>query len=351
MVQGVFMIKPKRLHKGSKIAVISPSSGLPYLFPGIYEMGLNNLRELFGFEVVEYPTARMPGDRLYKHPEWRAKDINDAFQDESIDGIICSIGGYESVRILKYLHVDNMLSHPKVIMGFSDATTFLSYLNTLGLVTFYGPSIMAGLAQLKHLSNEYIHHVEAMLFGPALPYEYRPYKSYTHGYRDWSNEETLGQCTAMSENQGYFYLQGDKPCEGEFYGGCIEVLEFLKSTPYWPQPHFWRGKILFFETSEDKPLPFQVGYMLRNYGIQGIFNEIAGVLFGRAKDYTPEENLELHSVIRGILKDEFGAGTLPVAVNIDFGHTDPKFILPMGAKVRLDPGSNRITLLESPFID
>mgnify|MGYP003731326731 CR=1 FL=1 len=84
------MLKPKMLTQGSETAVISPSSGLPHLFPGIYELGLMNLKELFGFEIIEYPTARMANDMLYKHPELRARDISNAFCDPSIDGIICS---------------------------------------------------------------------------------------------------------------------------------------------------------------------------------------------------------------------------------------------------------------------
>lgn len=345
------MIKPKALKKGSRIAIISPSTGLPSIFPGIYECGLKNLQELFGFEVIEYPTARMPKDVLYQHPELRAKDINDAFSDSAIDGIICTIGGYESVRILPYLDVDAILKHPKVIMGFSDATTFLSYFNTLGMVTFYGPSVMAGLAQLRHIPEAATEHIRSMLFGSTLPYHYKPYPCFAHGYKDWSIPETLGECTTFEENKGFMFLQGEEACEGQLYGGCIEVLEFLKSTRYWPDKEFWQGKILMFETSEDKPLPFQVGYMLRNYGIQGLFNKISGIIFGRPKDYTEQENKELHQIIIDIVRDEFGASHLPVIANVDFGHTEPKFILPLGVKVRIDPKNKSLSLVESPFSD
>ncbi|WP_240941058.1 hypothetical protein [Paenibacillus sp. HB172176] len=46
-------MNPKRMKPGSKIAIISPSSGLPHLFPDTYELGLRNLQEVLGFEVVE----------------------------------------------------------------------------------------------------------------------------------------------------------------------------------------------------------------------------------------------------------------------------------------------------------
>lgn len=343
------MLKPKKLKPGSRIAVISPSSGMPYVFPGIYELGLKNLREVLEFEIVEMPTARMSPDELYRHPELRAKDINESFADDTIDGVVASIGGNESVRILPYLDEELILQNPKFIMGFSDATTFLSYLNSLGMVTFNGPTVMAGLAQMKHLPAEHARHLKAFLFENAFPYIYEPFSEWTNGYQDWENPETLGECTAFYENDGWAFLQGDFVAEGLLWGGCIQVLEFLKGTDYWPEKSFWPNRILFFETSEDKPTPVQVGEMLRNYGMQGIFQKAAGVIFAKPKDYTNAEKEELQDVVLRVIKEEFRAGDLPIAANVDFGHTDPKLIMPLGGKVRLDPMNNEITLLESPF--
>lgn len=71
--------------------------------------------------------------------------------------------------------------------------------------------------------------------------------------------------------------------------------------------------------------------------------------FCSSKDYTEKENQELHRIIISIVRDEFGAGHLPVMANVDFGHTDPKFILPLGVKVRMDPKTKCLSLLKSPF--
>lgn len=344
------MIKPKRLYPGARIAVISPSSGLPHAYPDIYELGLNNIREMLGLEIVEMPTARMSREALYQNPQLRAEDINTAFADESIDGIITSIGGYESIRILPYLNTEIILRNPKWFMGFSDATTFLSYLNILGMVTFYGPSVMAGMAQLKHLPESFLQHLRRVLFSQEWPYTLHPYPAWSDRYKDWTCLETLGQCESFSSNEkGWTFLQGHHPVEGVLWGGCIEVLEFKKSTCYWPQENFWHGKVLFFETSEDKPSPMQVGYMLRNYGMQGVFQKIAGILFGRPKDYSPEEKEELNHIVRRILQEEFHAPDLPVVMDVDFGHTDPKLVIPLGCKVQLRPADAGITLLEDPF--
>ncbi|NQX61469.1 S66 peptidase family protein [Paenibacillus qinlingensis] len=344
------MIKPKRLKSGSKIAIISPSNGLPYLFPDIYEMGLKHLGEVFGLEVVEMPSARMSPEELYKNPQLRAQDINDCFENEEIDGIITSIGGYESVRILPFLNKDLIMSHPKFIMGFSDATTFLTYLNNWGMVTFYGPSIMAGIAQLSSLPKAYSEHLKAIWFEEQFPYRYTPYQEWTNGYKDWSHLETLGECQPFVANEnGWTFIQGEAIEQGYLWGGCIEVLEFMKSTIYWPKDDCWQDRVLFFETSEEKPSPMQVGYMLRNYGMQGIFSRVKGVIFGRAKDYSVAENAELREILVTIIAKEFGAGHVPIVVDFDFGHTDPKLILPLGGRVELNPGTNEVILLESPF--
>lgn len=343
------MIKPKKLEIGSKIAIISPSNGLPYLFPDIYELGLKNLEETMGFEIIEMQTARMSPKELYDNPELRAQDINRAFADDNIDGIITSIGGNESVRILKYLDIDIIANNPKFIMGFSDATTFLSYLNSLGMVTFYGPSVMAGFAQLNYLTLNFTKHVKDILFNKKIPYNYTFYKEWTNGYKNWNDKNTLGQCTEFIHNDGFDILQTGKRIQGRLWGGCMEVLEFLKSTIYWPNENFWDNKILFFETSEDKPSPAQVEHMLRNYGTQGILNRVSAVIFGRPKDYSHEEKDEVNDIILRVIRDEFNNKELPIIVNMDFGHTDPKMILPLGCLISINSMTKEVILIESPF--
>ncbi len=344
------MLKSKRLKPGSRIAIVSPSSGVPYLFPGIYELGLKNLKETFGFEIVEMPTARMSPEELYKNPKLRADDLNKAFADDTIDGIIASIGGYESIRILKYLDIETILKNPKFIMGYSDATTYLSYLNSLGMVTFYGPSVMSGLAQLKYLPAQFEEHLRLFLFEDYASIAYKSYDRWSDKYKDWKDKETLGQCEEFYENEGWIFLQGEEEAEGTLWGGCAEVLEFLKGTDYWPEKDFWNDKILFLETSEEKPTPSQVGYMLRNYGVQGVLNKIKGIMFGRSKAYSKEEKEELYKTVLSVVRDEFGISDIPIVMNTDFGHTDPKIIMPLGCKVSINPKAKEIKLLENPFI-
>jgi muramoyltetrapeptide carboxypeptidase LdcA involved in peptidoglycan recycling len=344
-------IKPHKLQFGDTIAVISPSWGGPSVFPHIYEHGLKVLCEEFGLAVKEYPTVRAEADFLYHHPEARAVDVNQAFADVEVKAIITSIGGDDSLRILPYLDTKVVSKNPKILMGFSDTTTLLIYGNLLGLVTFHGPSIMAGFSQLKSLPPAFAAHVKTMLFEAPPTYCYEPYEVWVEGYPHWGQVENTGKVNPPQQNdQKWHWLQGDSVVQGELFGGCIEVLEFLKGTSYWPGPDFWSKKILFFETSEDKPSPDQVRYMLRNYGIQGVFDKISGLLFARARDYSEEEKKHLAETIVTVVATEFGRPDLPIIANMDFGHTDPQFILPLGIKAEVDCRNRTFRLVESPLV-
>jgi len=343
------MIKPKRLEKGSTIAVISPSWGGPNVFPHTYEQGIRRLKE-FGFKIKEYPTTRMDNEILYNNPQIRAKDINDAFADTQVDGIICTIGGEDSVRILKYLDTQIIKNNPKFIMGYSDNTTFLAYFNMLGLVTFNGPIVMAGFAESLKLEDDFIKHINSFLFEKWETYEYKKFSRYTHSYLDWRDSKNL-----LKENTNYVkniddwnFIQGQKNTQGELFGGCIDVLEMLKGTKFWPNDDFWKGKILFLETSEDKPGPVLMRYILRNYGMLGILNKINGIIWGRSRDYTKEEEKELEEGILQVLK-EFNREDMPVVTNVDFGHTDPQLIIPLGCKLKIDIEEKKLILMENPF--
>jgi muramoyltetrapeptide carboxypeptidase LdcA involved in peptidoglycan recycling len=341
--------KPARLKTGDTVAVLSPSAGLPNLFPHVYEHGLMRLRDTFGLRVKAMPTAMLDDDTLYRDPKRRAEDINAAFADREVKAIISTIGGDDSVRILEYLDLDVIKDNPKIIMGYSDATTFLTYLNQQGLVTFHGPAIMAGFSQLKSLPSIFEEHIRAVLMSNFESYTYQPYGVYTEGYPDWGDPANVGKVEPLQADRlGWQWVQGEGRSTGRLFGGCIEVLEFMKGTRYWPAPDFWDDKILFFETSEEVPSIEVVKRFLRNYGTQGIFKRIQGMLFGRARDYSAEQKIALTEMIRALLTVEFDRPDLPVVANLDFGHTDPQWILPNGAQVEIDCSARIIRLVECP---
>jgi muramoyltetrapeptide carboxypeptidase LdcA involved in peptidoglycan recycling len=345
------LLKPARLQPGDTVAILSPSWGGPGVFPHTYEAGLTVLRERFGLRIREYPTTRASPEDLARDPRARARDLHQAFLDEEVKAVIASIGGEDSVRVLPHLDAEVFARNPKVLMGFSDTTTLLTYVNRLGVVTFHGPSVMAGFAQAPGLPESFTAHVREMLFEPRAELEYRPYGQWSDGYPDWREPENATRIRApQPDPEGFRFLQGRGVARGVLFGGCIEVLEFLKGTRFWPEPEFWSGKLLFLETSEEKPSPEQVRRWLRNYGLQGVFECISGLLFGRPELYSREEKAALERVILDVVAGESGREDLPIVTNVDFGHTDPQLILPLGVRAEVDCEARRIRLLEPPVI-
>jgi LD-carboxypeptidase C-terminal domain len=50
------------------------------------------------------------------------------------------------------------------------------------------------------------------------------------------------------------------------------------------------------------------------------------------------------------LRREFGFEELNVITNMDFGHTDPQWILPLGGRARIDPSTHSMVLLEPAVV-
>lgn len=333
---------------GDVVAVVSPSWGGPSLFPHIHERGLAVLRR-WGLTVREYPTTRAPADALERDARGRARDLDAAFADPEVRAIIASIGGEDSLRLLPHLDGARWADDPKLLLGYSDTTTLLVYGFLHGLVTFHGPSIMAGFAQMDALPG-FEAHVHELLFTAGARHEYRPYGHFCEGYPDWANVALAGQVNPLRPDAGWRVLQGHGRVEGELLGGCLEVLEMLKGTPYWPGADAWAGKIVFLETSEEKPSIEAVRRWLRSYGVAGVFARARAVIFGRARDYSDDDNARLDRMLVEVIGGELEAPGLPVVTGLDFGHTDPQWILPLGVRAELDLDARRLRLVE-PWLE
>lgn len=339
-------IKPPKLKIGDTVAVVSPSWGGPDAFPHIYAKGLENLRSL-GLKVKEYPTARMDEDTLTKNPEIRAKDINDAFADTEVKAIICSIGGDDSIRLLPYLDKEVAIKNPKILMGYSDNTTLLIYFNLIGLVTFHGPTVMSGLAQIDSVSPLFKKHLQEILFENKEKINFPNYDSYSEGYPDWSIISNVGKVNEPKTNEPWFVVQGEGTVEGKLIGGCVEVIDFMKGTEFYPDLDFFKNKIFFLETSEEKPTVEDMRRILRNYGVQGFFHNIKALVFGKFNSYSYDEKNEFYAMVKDVVINEFKNENLPIVANLNFGHMDPQWVLPLGVEVSININRNEFTLIEN----
>jgi muramoyltetrapeptide carboxypeptidase LdcA involved in peptidoglycan recycling len=176
----------------------------------------------------------------------------------------------------------------------------------------------------------------------------QPAPQWSETFLDWGTPDygdKAHEGIGLQDGEGWLWLQGNKRAHGHLIGGCIEVLEMLKGTQWWPRPELFEGAVLYLETSEEAPAPSSVEYWLRNYGSQGILNSISALLFARPCGYTPDMKEQLHSNILKVLK-EVGREDLPVVANMDIGHTTPMMTLPNGCKVAVDAEKKMIEMLE-----
>ena len=315
------------------------------MFPHVFDQGIAVLRDRFGLLIKEFPTARMSAAELAANPQRRAEDLNAAFADQSVSAIFVSIGGDDSARILQYLDPELIRANPKILIGYSDTTTQLVFCHDLGLVTFYGPSVMAGFAQLLNFPETEAH-IRKMLFEPDDKTDYQPFPLWSNGYAKWSEPKNAGRVAKLHPHDGWSWINGSGIWSGKLFGGCLETLEVLKGTSHWPASEYWNDRIVFLETSENKPSIAQIRDWLFDYGVQGVFERAAGLLIGRARDYSSDEKVKFNEMILETVVKQFGARDLPIVTNLDFGHTDPQWILPLGVEAELNCERQTFRLLE-----
>ena len=161
--------KPPGLKPGDLVAVLSPSWGGPSCFPWVFEAGLETMRSELGLKIKEYPTTRARPEVLRADPRARAHDFQAALEDPEVKAIFAAVGGDDSIRMLPFLEPDSI--RPKVLMGYSDVTTLLLHVRRAGVVSFHGPTVMAGLAQARNYPSAFLEHLRQVLFvGAAIQY-------------------------------------------------------------------------------------------------------------------------------------------------------------------------------------
>ena len=206
------MIKPKKLKKGDKVAIVSLSSGLAgeEMFRHRYELGKKRLEQL-GFNVVIMKNALKGIEYLYNHPEKRAEDFMEAILDKDIKGIICNIGGDDTIRLLPYIDFEAIANNPKVFMGYSDTTINHYMMQKAGVVSYYGPAIMTDFAENSSMHTYTLKYINEVLLENREDIVIKSSDKWTSEYLDWTIEENDNIVRKMNEEKcGYEVLQGKR---------------------------------------------------------------------------------------------------------------------------------------------
>lgn len=206
------MIKPKKLKKGDKVAIVSLSSGLAgeEIFRHRYELGKKRLEQL-GFNVVTMKNALKGIEYLYNHPEKRAEDFMEAILDKDIKGIICNIGGDDTIRLLPYIDFEAIANNPKVFMGYSDITINHFMMQKAGVISYYGPAVMTDFAENNNMHTYTLKYINQVLLENRENIVIKSSDKWTSEYLDWAIEENDNISRKMNEEKyGYEVLQGKR---------------------------------------------------------------------------------------------------------------------------------------------
>ncbi|MEJ7839812.1 MAG: hypothetical protein WKF81_13450 [Thermomicrobiales bacterium] len=128
--------------------------------------------------------------------------------------------------------------------------------------------------------------------------------------------------------------------QGHLVGGCIESLQHLRGTRWWPN---LEGAVLFVESSEDSLSPARLDAQLMDMENMGELAKITGLIVAKPYRYTTQERLMVHDVLRSRL----AKWSIPILADVDAGHTSPMLTLPIGCHVRLDSSLDGFDIVEA----
>jgi muramoyltetrapeptide carboxypeptidase len=253
-----------------------------------------------GYEPVLFPNALARGPLYYAGTvAQRVEDLHAAFADASIDGIVCTRGGWGSAELLPHLDAALIRENAKVFVGYSDHTSLHIWLRKFaGLVTFHGPMCAADLSRADGVDVS-----------------------------SWEHVLGSGAGFLLGAAEGLRML---KPgvAEGVFDGGCLSIFVEALGTPYAPEAS---GRILFLEDVGTKP--YQWDRQLLHLRYAGQLDEVKGIVLGDMTQCVPAAEQELlERAILHALRDFAG----PVGIGLRSGHVGAGNVtLPLGVRARL----------------
>ncbi len=332
--------------KVKKIGIVSLSSGIlgEDFVSHEVKIGIERLKK-YGIEVEFLPNSTKGIEFLKNNPKARAKDLIDAFKDDSIDMILCAIGGDDTYRLLPYLFENNELEmavKQKIFLGFSDTTMNHFMLNKVGIKTFYGQAFLPDVCELSKEMLPYSKHFfEELINNGGIKKIYSSDVWYNE--REDFSEKAIGISMEEHYNRGFELIRGNAKFEGKILGGCLDsIFDIFDNSRYedtvylcqkynlFPSLDEWKNKILLLETSEERPKPELFRKMILKLEEYGIFDVISGLIIGKP------QNEEYYEEYKQILLDEIKNKDLSIVYNINVGHSTPRCIIPFGVNAKVD---------------
>ena len=297
----------KKLNYGDKIGVIAPSN--PIIERNIQELEMaKKLVEEKGFKV-EFSKYFFSNTNGYSAtPQEKAEDLNYMFANNEIKMIWCAKGGENSNSLFEFIDYKLIKDNPKIICGYSDITSITNMITEkTGLITFSGTN----------------------------------FKTIATDETDFSFNEAIKRfvdcSTKLGKPEDYKVLK-EGYAEGNLIGGNLNLTHNLVCGKYSID---FTDKILFLEELGVETPPAFASNFLYYMKQNGVFDKIKGLWIG---NYNHESGISLEKIVLDVLDEEYN---FPIIKSDNFGHTENKIVIPIGAKAKIDTGSKeKITLLE-----
>jgi len=312
-------IKPPKLSEGDTLALISPAG---FISEEELAEAVDNLENL-GFNTVASPNVLKKSGYLAGTDRERADDVNWAFANPDVNGIVCTRGGWGINRMLDFLDYGLIKSNPKVLTGYSDITSLLyGIYSQTGVVCFHGP---VGTSTFNDYSVEMFNNVLMKTDAPI----------------DFVNADELENSTNPDYNR-VTIREGSGT--GELTGGNLSLIVSLIGTKY---DIDLTGKILFIEEVREEP--YRIDRMLTHMIMATNISKCAAIaigVFSRCNVKGDESGITNSFTLQEVLRDKLSPLNIPVAYGLSFGHIINKMILPFGIKAELNANEKTLRLLE-----
>jgi muramoyltetrapeptide carboxypeptidase LdcA involved in peptidoglycan recycling len=270
----------------------------------------------------------------------------EVFADPSIKGIVSTIGGDDSIRILPFLDLSVIRENPKVFLGNTNTTVSHFACLKAGVVSFYGPAVMAGFGENGGLFPYMTSSIRRNLCSTEPIALIIPNADgWTCERLDWAEPGLQNQPRRLNQCSGWHWLKGTGIRRGKLVGGCLEVIDWLRGSPVWPNLSVWQESILFVEISEEAIPPIAVVRIFRSIAATGALEATRAILFGRP--YGDEKTFSAYDDALLQVCREFGLESLPLVTRMDFGHTDPMFTIPYGVEAELNCDRRELRIIDS----
>lgn len=328
------MITPPGLHPGDTIAIISPATEVrSHWVDGAVEYLTGQ-----GYRPVVMPHALNSVCGTFAASDAdRLDDLRRALTDPSVRAILCARGGYGCNHLLSHDLRLLVRDNPKWMIGFSDVSALHALWQKAGVKSIHAS--MAKQLALCEIEQRSSHIREgAASEMPGTPQEMEELRFCTRIMMDI--------LTAGEDSYSLTVPAGDGVIPGEasgpIAGGNLAVLNGLAATP-WDilSPAFLRGRILFLEDVGEKI--YQVERMLKRLQLAGVFDVVAGVLFGKFTDYRSDRNFpSMEAMISHRLRQ--WNVRCPVGLGFPIGHQHFNLPIVEGGEATLAVSNGEITL-------